>query len=296
MSILQQFASNNYIVVNKTFIKLFGLEEAIILGELCSEYDFWEKNEKLVDGMFFCSVNKLEENTGLNDYQQRKAIKHLEKEGVIKTALKGVPATRYFYIDETQLLNFLKPSSENFKELDVKNLKPSNYITNNNKNKTISLSNDKDIVAKNSLPSKNISSQFLGSAKTKQHKETLYSKCISLINEFTDDDSLKNLLIKFLKVRLANSQESGIPFYQNNFKGLLNTLKKLAENTSEQKQIVKQTLDNGWNSFYELKNNTTNNSKKHELNYLEGERKNTDYEKLDEDIERWKENGVEYVF
>lgn len=46
MSILVNLLSNNgYIIVNKETIKKLGLHEAIILGELCSEYSYWENNK-----------------------------------------------------------------------------------------------------------------------------------------------------------------------------------------------------------------------------------------------------------
>lgn len=143
MSLLSLIASDNYIPVNRNLIKAFGLEEAIILGELCSQYNLWEKEDKLVDDMFYCTVDKLEEKTTLSEYQQRKAIRNLENKGVIRTELKGIPATRYFYIDENKLFSFLRTSSEKTKELVPEKLKSSNIVNNKNKEKQ-SISKDID--------------------------------------------------------------------------------------------------------------------------------------------------------
>lgn len=289
---LNLIAQKNYISVNKTLIKTFGLTEAVILGELASEHDYWEEQEKLDDeNMFFCTVTKLEENTGLNEYEQRKAIKHLVELGVVQTKVKGLPATRYFYLDENKLFNILSSSSLKFKELDAENLKPSNNIINKNKINNNTLSKDK--VEENSLIPKNSkSTEFLGSIK-KPKKENLFSKCVSLINEFTNDEILREMLTEFLKRCLENSKESGMPFYTNNFKGKLNSLTMLTDDAEKQRKIVKRTLDNGWICFYEI---AEKNSKKKSINHLEGEHKDTDYEELEEDIERWKADGVKFVF
>lgn len=47
MNVLKLIASDSFITVNKELIKKVGLEEAIILGELASELDYWTKNNGL---------------------------------------------------------------------------------------------------------------------------------------------------------------------------------------------------------------------------------------------------------
>lgn len=154
-------SAGNYISVNKSLIKAFGLEEAVIFGELCSEYDYWKDQGKLVDDMFYCTTDKLEKNTALSEYQQRKAIKKLEEMGVIQTELKGMPATRHFKIVEGKFLSFLGSSSLKTSELDPKFFQGSNNIIDNNRDNRLFLSKDKN----NTQVLKNDSS-FLGSAKT----------------------------------------------------------------------------------------------------------------------------------
>ena len=148
MSFLRLVSSGNFIPLNKSLVNTFGLEEAIILGELCNEYDHWLNENKLVDDMFYCSVAKLEKATTLSEYQQRKAIKSLENAGVIKTELKGVPATRYFYIDEVQLFNFLRTSSLKTQELVPEKLQSNNNINNKNIINKQSISKDIDCTEK----------------------------------------------------------------------------------------------------------------------------------------------------
>lgn len=118
----------------------------------------------------------------------------------------------------------------------VKNYTPNNLLNIDNKlNKTIS----KDIVEK--------------SPKTK--KLSLWDKCVSMINDFTNDKQERELLVKALNLFLENSREVGKPMYSNQFKGKLNTLQKLSSHIDVKCKIIQQTLDNGWNNFYELKEN-----------------------------------------
>jgi len=135
-------ASDNYIIVNKTIIKAFGMNEAVLLGELCSEYKYWEKENKLVEGMFFSTIENIEENTGLTAHEQRQAIKSLENAGILSTCLKGVPARKYFKLDLEPVIKILITSNEKFSHLDIKKVQPRNN-KNNNKEKE-SLSKDKD--------------------------------------------------------------------------------------------------------------------------------------------------------
>lgn len=112
---------------------------------------------------------------------------------------------------------------------------PNKYISNKHNN-TIS----KDIVEDFSF----------GTNKPKTKKPSMYDKCVSLIDEFTDDYILRNMLTESLKRFLENSREANKPFYTNHFKGKLNDLKKLSDDNYEQRKIVQQTLDKGWNGFY----------------------------------------------
>jgi len=89
--------------------------------------------------------------------------------------------------------------------------------------------------------------------KKKATKSTMYSKCIALVDDFTDDAQLRKVLITFLQGCIDNSKESGNPFYTNHFKGKLNSLGKLASDPAKQRKIVVQSLDNGWSGFYQLK-------------------------------------------
>lgn len=130
----------------------------------------------------------------------------------------------------------------------VESLGLENQVQRNTKERNTNIRNT------NKSISKDIDTDFeFGTKKSKTKKVTLYDKCVSMIDEFTDDSILRELLVSSLKLFLENSRESNVPFYSNHFKGKLNTLKKLSEDNYSQRKIVQQTLDNGWNNFYEIK-------------------------------------------
>ena len=106
---MELLATDGYIRVNKKLIKECGLYEAILIGELCGEYLYWKEHGKLEDGWFYSTVENVKYNTTLSDSQQRNAIKHLVSMGLIEYQQKGLPAKRWFKINEECLeAQFLK--------------------------------------------------------------------------------------------------------------------------------------------------------------------------------------------
>lgn len=156
MGILQLLASRNYISVNKDLIKALGLEEAIIMGELASEYNYWYEKERLEDGYFYSTVENIEEHTTLSGHKQRKALKKLQEAGLIDVKVKGIPAKRYIKIFEEQvikilnpqLLNFLTTRSEKNKEIEDEFFNGNNNIINKNINNKNINKNRKNISSK----------------------------------------------------------------------------------------------------------------------------------------------------
>ena len=141
MSILQLIASDSFITVNKTLIKLFGLEAAVLLGELAGEHNYWKQNEGLTeDGFFFSTIENVEDKTSLSEHKQRQALKKLEELGIVTVKIKGLPAKRYIKINKEQLTeslqtketNLSETSSGKFQELEPENFKGNNNITKNN--------------------------------------------------------------------------------------------------------------------------------------------------------------------
>lgn len=154
--IFNYLASDNYIVVNKTLIKTFGLEEAILIGELCSEYKYWLNNDRLEDDMFYSSMENIEENTSLSPYKQRRIIESLTEAGILETRLKGLPAKKYFKIDFDALTNALDTRCEKISHLHAKRFDTNNNKENNNKD-------NKNIVQKPTQTNKDVKDELVKS-------------------------------------------------------------------------------------------------------------------------------------
>ncbi len=109
MILASLLSSSKYIIVNKDLIKLLGLNEAVILGELCSEYTYWENTNQLMDNEYFYSTREnIENNTGINAHFQRIAIKNLEQKGIITLKKMGIPCKIYYKINEDTVIKYLK--------------------------------------------------------------------------------------------------------------------------------------------------------------------------------------------
>ena len=142
MGLVSLIASNNYIVVNKQLARVFGLEEAVILGELASEMEYWQQRGELDDGYFYSTIENVKDNTTLSGKRQRTALTALKDAGVIDVKLAGLPAKRYIRIKEKQLAQILldstcgnsRASCAETEELETPKQHANNNNLTNNKN------------------------------------------------------------------------------------------------------------------------------------------------------------------
>lgn len=105
--LIDLLSNTGYIIVNKEIIKKIGLHEAILLGELCSEYIYWKKKDETVNEFFYSTRENIEENTGLSAYQQRTAISNLVKKDIIVIKSEGMPLKTWYFINENKLQELL---------------------------------------------------------------------------------------------------------------------------------------------------------------------------------------------
>lgn len=156
MSILMSIlSSDGYIILNKYVMKALGLHQAILLGELCSEFIYWYKENKLQDGYFFSTRENIEKETTLSPHQQRQALKTLIDREFVEIIEKDMPKKTYYKVNEEKIYEFLKEtdleltdvkkfndktlknltsSNEQIEQQEVKNFNINNNIINNNKN------------------------------------------------------------------------------------------------------------------------------------------------------------------
>lgn len=132
MNIISLLAGDNYVVVNRDLIKELGVKTALMFSELCSEYNYFEQQEKLEDGWFYSTIDNVTSRIGLSNYEQSIAIKALEKEGLIKCEVRGIPATRHIFIDLKKVENkFLKNLKTGFKKIQKLDFKKFDIKSNN---------------------------------------------------------------------------------------------------------------------------------------------------------------------
>ena len=101
-----------------------------------------------------------------------------------------------------------------------------------------------------------LKNEFLGSVKKGKRRRpistrpTLFDKCVAEIDKFTDLPELRDKLIQFLKIRLEVKDK---PFGIEAWKGMLTKLDQaVAECQREYIDVVQQSIDKGWLSFYSI--------------------------------------------
>lgn len=82
--------------------------------------------------------------------------------------------------------------------------------------------------------------------KQKPKKDNLYTKCVSLVHDYTIDEELQKVLIDYLQVRLEMKDK---PIYLGMWKGLLNKLDREFD-ASERLAVVRQSIERGYASFF----------------------------------------------
>ena len=87
-------------------------------------------------------------------------------------------------------------------------------------------------------------------SKPVSKKKSKYEQCIEDINNFTDNVSLRNVLVTYLKMRLEMKDS---PIYHNQWVGMLNKLKELSDTVEGMLEIVQQSINRGYKGFFAVK-------------------------------------------
>ena len=154
-----------------------------------------------------------------------KAIKHLKDiELIQELAFDGRHR-------KLRVVKFTKQTSKIY-EAESENL-----LSNNTDNNTTS--------KENTITINSNSNEFLGKIKNTKRK-SLYEKCSDQISEFTNNIGLQEVLHDYLKIRLQMKDK---PLYEGTWKGML---KKLAT-MDNQIDVVNESIERGWASFFEHK-------------------------------------------
>lgn len=229
MSILKILSSDNYISVNKTLIQKVGLEAAAILGELASEFCYWEEHDGLADGYFFSTVENIEEKTGLSAYNQRQAMNKLMELGLIDVKKMGIPAKRYIRINEEQV-------AEVFNNKLLKNLTTSNQIFSQQEGEFFNTNNN---INNNNISNKNI------------EKNNIFDDILDSVPVIANNDDLRETFTDFIKMRKTLKK----PLTDRGLKLTINNTFKLGGGDPDvMKAVLEQSIANSWIGVFPLKN------------------------------------------
>jgi hypothetical protein len=165
-------ASSSFLIINKVVLQEIGVDASIVLSHLVHRQLYYEKENQLKDGFFYNTSITISCSTTLSYYQINQALNTLKSYGFISTKLKGIPAKLHFKINKTQLLNFLKTSNEEIKELDCE-------ITENKK-----LKNSKQVINKKVINKNN-------------NINTRKEDFIKEVSKYTDDSNISNDFIDY---------------------------------------------------------------------------------------------------
>lgn len=137
-AIQKLISAGNFISVNKTLMKCCGLNEAVVLGELISEQDYFDENNLLdEEGFFYITVAKLQDITTLSERSQRTVLSHLVDMQLIEVVYKGLPKKRHIKINIENIMNMIEEYSTNSNKVTSNGVTQSQDTyqrsTNNNK-------------------------------------------------------------------------------------------------------------------------------------------------------------------
>ena len=100
----------NFIITNRDLINEFGINSALMLGELYGRRNYFRERNELRYGYFFATKNSIEKSTKLSPYKQRKATSILSKAGIVDVKYMDMSPKTYYKINDEKLLKVLKNS------------------------------------------------------------------------------------------------------------------------------------------------------------------------------------------
>ena len=108
----ENIISTNFIMTNRDIIAKFGVNSAVMLGELYGRMNYFRKRNELKYGYFFATKESIEKSTRLSPYKQRKATSILQTAGILNVKHIDIPPKTYYKINEEKLWKVLKDSVE----------------------------------------------------------------------------------------------------------------------------------------------------------------------------------------
>lgn len=218
--------------------------------------EIWLNSElSALDRVLLAEINSLDnENhcTASNEYFAEfcgvgvatitRSIKKLKTMGFIETEMLNGATGSY------RVIKMIMGSNQNDETGVIKMISNYNNNDNNTDNKMV-LSKD------NTIETASADFQF---GKQKSDKPNLYTKCISIIDNYTTNLKIRTQLIQYLDLCLEMKSIRGA----NQWKGMLNTLDTIHSNNPSVPidKIISQSIERGWKTFYPVNTSTSNNT------------------------------------
>lgn len=239
------FSNTGYIMFSRDLAKLIGNEAAILFGELCSEYDYFEQTGELdEEGAFFSTMENLENKINLTPYQQRRAIKVLEDVGLLTTFKKGSPPLKYFLLQAQNVESIFS----NVKKFNIQML-------NTPKDENISHSNVKnfDIPNNNYNRDKYNRDSFIEEKKENKQININDLPPLKALEVYKEEFNLSPELYESFKDYLNMRRKKGDKLNANIVKRAIETLFKLSADPGEQLAILNNSIVGCWSGLFPLK-------------------------------------------
>lgn len=134
MNLMNLLSSDGFIIVNRQLAKDIGLNSAVFLYELIKQYLYYTDREETIcideeEGYFYEKIDDMENWTTLSRKEQDLCIKKLKEFNFIKQIVKGLPAKRYFKINQEKLLDYFSKRQSSLPKRDkLECAKGTNYI------------------------------------------------------------------------------------------------------------------------------------------------------------------------
>lgn len=127
----------------------------------------------------------------------------------------------------------------------------------------------------------------------KPKKKNLYEKCVDTIDNFTESEEVRDLLRTYLRYRLEIKDK---PIYVNQWIGMLNKLRDLTDSKTECMEIIQQSIDRGYLSFFPISKSKQSRSTACETNVSCATMTEEEIEKQTKFVEELKSRGKQVEF
>lgn len=224
MDIIDLLAGDSFIIFNKNFAKMYGLEEAVLLGAMCG-YQKGFRNEE-----FYREQEKILEDTTLTLYSLRKSMKNLQNLGIIEINKRGIPAKLYYKINTDKLCECL-----------------SSRTIENDRSGCVEIYSSSECEIDSTIYNNN--KQYKNKNKNNNKERKTDVSYDTILSEKIEDDNLRNAFYEFIKMRKLVKK----PMTDRALQLMINKLYKISNNTDEAIKILEQSIINNWQDVYPLK-------------------------------------------